>query len=162
MKRLLVTVLVFIVLLFGSLYAYNAYMMNNFQNAFYTVKIKKSFSSAVFDLKQAMINNDYVIVGVNPISQGIKNEGEKISKLDVIEFCNLSYAYNILHGNKKFAAFMPCRVAVYKEGDYVVITGFMPSYSLKFFSHVTPLMRSTALKVTRQMKNIINSVKNGF
>ncbi len=162
MKRLLITLSVFIILLVGSLYAYNAYVLNSFHSAFYTIKVKKSFGGAVFDLKQAMISNDYVIVGVNPISQGIKNEGKKISKLDVIEYCNLSYAYDILHGNKKFAAFMPCRIAVYKEGNYVVITGFLPSHSLRFFSHVTPLMRATALKVTHQMKDIINSVKNGF
>jgi uncharacterized protein (DUF302 family) len=162
MKKLLIIVSVFIVLLLGSLYVYNLYMLNSFHKAFYTVKIKKSFKNAVFDLKQSIINDNYVIVAVNPISQGIKNVGKKISKLDVIEFCNLSYAYDFLHGNKKYAAFMPCRIAVYKEGDHVVMVGFLPSFALKFFKNNTPLAEKTALKVTRQMKSIINSVKNGF
>ena len=162
MKKTIILCSSILILFFLGYFVNNSYALNNYKKAFYTVKIKKSFKSAVFDLKQSIMNDNYVIVNVNHISQGIKNVGKKISKLDVIEFCNLSYAYDILHGNKNYAAFMPCRVAVYKEGKYVVIIGFLPSYSLKFFKSTTPLMKQTVLKVTRQMISIMNSVKNGF
>ncbi len=162
MKRTMILFSSVLVLFFLGCFVNKSYAINNYKKAFYTVKIKKSFKSAVFDLQQSIMNDNYIIVGVNPISQGIKNVGKKISKLDIIEFCNLSYAYDILHHNKDYAAFMPCRIAVYKEGKYVVMIGFLPSYALKFFKFNTPLMKKVALKVARQMISIMNSVKSGF
>ena len=161
MKKFIVLFLFVIIYCGGSVNNVFALSKNN-NKAFYILKIKKRFKDVVFNLKQSIINDNYVIVSVNPISQGIQGIGKKISKLDVIEFCNLSYAYDILNGNKNYAAFMPCRVAVYKQGKYVVIIGFLPSFALKFFKNNTNMMKKTALKVSRQMVSIINSVKDGF
>ncbi|RZD17205.1 MAG: DUF302 domain-containing protein [Candidatus Acididesulfobacter guangdongensis] len=160
MKKFIVLFLFAIIYYGGSVN--NVFALSKNDKAFYTLKIKKKFKNVVFDLKQSIINDNYAIVSVNPISQGIQGIGKKISKLDVIEFCNLSYAYDILNGNKNYAAFMPCRVAVYKQGKYVVIIGFLPSFALKFFKNNTNMMKKTALKVSRQMVSIINSVKDGF
>ena len=162
MKKTIILCSSILILFFLGYFVNNSYALNNYKKAFYIVKIKKSFKSAVFDIKQSIMNDNYVIVNVNPISQGIKGVGKRIAKLDVIEFCNLSYAYNILHGNKNYAAFMPCRIAVYKEGRYVVIIGFLPSFALNLFKTTNPLMKKTLLKITHQMISIMNSVKNGF
>jgi uncharacterized protein (DUF302 family) len=128
---------------------------------FYIVKVKKSFKSAYFDLKQGIEDANFSILAVAPISGGIKSIGYKIPDLKVIDFCKLILGYDLLKYNMNYAAFMPCRIAIYKKGKYTVMVSFLPTYFERFYKN-NAKEKKTIIKATKQIMRIMNSVKTGF
>ncbi len=128
---------------------------------FYILKVKKSFKNTLFDLKQGIESANFSILAIAPISSGLKGIGYKIPHLKVIDFCKLIYGYDLLKYNMNYAAFMPCRIAIYKEGKYTVMISFLPTYFAKFFKN-NPAEKKTIIKITKQIIGIMNSVKTGF
>ena len=139
----------------------NSFGVNIPKGPFYILKVKKRFKNALFDLKQGIEDANFSILAVAPISTGIKGIGHKIPHLRVIDFCNLNDGYDLLKNNMNYSAFMPCRIAIYKDGKYTVMISYLPTYFSKFFKN-TPEQKKTVIKVTRKIISIMNSVKTGF
>ena len=163
-KKRLIAYLTFIFAL--SFFAAAVFPVNSFaakipKGPFYILKVKKRFKSALFDLKQGIENANYSILAIAPISTGIKGIGYKIPDLKVIDFCKLIDGYRLLKDNMNYAAFMPCRIAIYKDGKYTVMISFLPSYFSKFFKNNAE-QKKTITIVTKQIIHIMNSVKTGF
>ncbi|RZV39725.1 MAG: DUF302 domain-containing protein [Candidatus Acidulodesulfobacterium acidiphilum] len=155
-------VIVLTVVYCGSLvFTGNSYGANIPKGPFYILKVKKRFKNALFDLKQGIEDANFSILAVAPISTGIKGIGRKIPHLRVIDFCNLHDGYDLLKNNMNYSAFMPCRIAIYKDGKYTVMISYLPTYFSKFFKN-TPEQKKTVIKVTRKIISIMNSVKTGF
>ncbi len=156
------TVMILISIFCGTVvFAGNSYGVNIPKGPFYILKVKKRFKNALFDLKQGIEDANFSILAVAPISTGIKGIGHKIPHLKVIDFCNLQDGYDLLKSNMNYAAFMPCRIAIYKDGKYTVMISFLPTYFSKFYKN-TPEQKKTVIKVTKQIISIMNSVKTGF
>ncbi len=139
----------------------NSFGVNIPKGPFYILKVKKRFKNALFDLKQGIEDANFSILAVAPISTGIKGIGHKIPHLRVIDFCNLNDGYDLLKNNMNYSAFMPCRIAIYKDGKYTVMISYLPTYFSKFLKN-TPEQKKTVIKVTRKIISIMNSVKTGF
>lgn len=144
-----------------SFFSVDSYATKIPKGPFYIVKVKKSFKSALFDLKQGIENANYSILAIAPISTGIKGIGYKIPDLKVIDFCKLIDGYKLLKYNMNYAAFMPCRIAIYKDGKYTVMISFLPTYFSRFFKNNAE-QKKTIITVTKQIIQIMNSVKTGF
>ncbi len=142
-------------------FAGHSYAVKIPKGPFYILKVKKSFKSALFDLKQGIEDANFSILAIAPVSTGIKGIGHKIPHLKVIDFCNLEDGYDLLKNNMNYSAFMPCRIAIYKDGKYTVMISFLPTYFSKFFKN-TPEQKKTIIKVTKQIISIMDSVKTGF
>jgi uncharacterized protein (DUF302 family) len=142
-------------------FAGSSYAIKIPKGPFYILKVKKSFKSALFDLKQGIEDANFSILAVAPISTGIKSIGHKIPHLKVIDFCNLQDGYDLLKNDLNYSAFMPCRIAIYKDGKYTVMISFLPTYFSKFYKN-TPEQKKTVIKVTKQIIGIMDSVKTGF
>ena len=147
--------------LMASFFSVNSFATKIPKGPFYIVKVKKSFKSALFDLKQGIESANFSIIAVAPISTGIKGIGYKIPDLKVIDFCKLIDGYKLLKYNMNYAAFMPCRIAIYKDGKYTVMISFLPSYFSRFFKNNAE-QKKTIIKITKQIIQIMNSVKTGF
>ena len=164
-KRARVSAFLIITLVFvfcGTVvFAGNSYGVKIPKGPFYILKIKKRFKNALFDLKQGIEDANFSILAVAPISTGIKGIGKKIPHLKVIDFCNLQDGYDLLKNNMNYSAFMPCRIAIYKDGKYTVMISFLPTYFSKFYKN-TPEQKKTVIKVTKQIISIMDSVKTGF
>ncbi len=142
-------------------YPANSFAVKIPKGPFYIVKVKKSFKSAFFDLKQGIESANYSIIAIAPISTGIKGIGYKIPELKVVEFCKLLYGYKLLKYNMNYAAFMPCKIAIYKDGEYTVMISLLPTYFSKLFKNNAE-QKKTIIAVTKQIIQIMDSVKTGF
>jgi len=149
-------------LLFMSIFfTVNSYAAKIPKGPFYIVKVRKGFKNTLFDLKQGIEGANFSILATAPISNGIKSIGYKIPELQVIDFCKLIDGYDLLKYNMNYAAFMPCRIAIYKDGKYTVMISFLPTYFSRFFKN-NAKEKKTIIKVTKQIIGIMDSVKTGF
>ena len=82
----------------------------------------KSFNDVVEELEFAITEHNFRITGANKIGAGLRDRGYKdFPDVQVIHFCSLENAYEVLSLDLDYVSQMPCRVAVYRKGDKTVI-----------------------------------------
>ena len=86
-------------------------------------KTEKPFEDVIFELDFAITERNYRITGRNTIGKGLRNRGyESFPDVEVIHFCNLEYAREVLAIDPGFVAQMPCRITIHEENDQTVIS----------------------------------------
>ena len=84
---------------------------------------QKAFEDVVFELDFAITERNYRITGRNTIGKGLRTRGYKdFPNVEVIHFCNLEYAREVLLIDPGFVAQMPCRITIHEQGDETVIS----------------------------------------
>lgn len=83
----------------------------------------KLFDDVIFELNFAITERNFRITGRNTIGKGLRERGyENFPNVEVIHFCNLEYAREVLLIDPGFVAQMPCRITVHEENEKTVIS----------------------------------------
>ena len=83
----------------------------------------KSFSEVIFELNFAITERNFRITGRNTIGAGLRKRGyEDFPDIEVIHFCSLELAREVLLLDPGFVAQMPCRITVHEEGGKTIIS----------------------------------------
>jgi len=83
----------------------------------------KSFDDVVFELDFAITERNFRITGRNTIGKGLRDRGyEDFPDVEVIHFCNLEYAREVLEIDPGYVAQMPCRITVHTAAGKTVIS----------------------------------------
>ncbi|MDP6182986.1 MAG: DUF302 domain-containing protein [Gammaproteobacteria bacterium] len=83
----------------------------------------KSFDDVIFELDFAITERNFRITGRNTIGKGLRDRGyENFPDVEVIHFCNLEYAREVLLIDPGYVAQMPCRITVHTVADTTVIS----------------------------------------
>ena len=85
--------------------------------------VDKPFSDVIFELNFAITERNFRITGRNTIGEGLRKRGyENFPDIEVIHFCSLEEAREVLLIDPGFVAQMPCRIAVHEQGGKTVIS----------------------------------------
>ena len=85
--------------------------------------VDKPFSDVIFELDFAITERNFRITGRNTIGEGLRKRGyEDFPNIEVIHFCSLEKAREVLVIDPGFVAQMPCRIAVHEQGGKTVIS----------------------------------------
>ena len=83
----------------------------------------RSFDDVVFELDFAITERNFRITGRNTIGKGLRERGyEDFPDVEVIHFCSLELAREVLLLDPGFVAQMPCRITVHEEGNMTVVS----------------------------------------
>lgn len=82
----------------------------------------KSFDDVIFELDFAITERNFRITGRNTIGKGLRERGyEDFPDVEVIHFCNLEYAHEVLAIDPGYVAQMPCRITIHTASQGTVI-----------------------------------------
>lgn len=85
--------------------------------------IDKPFDDVIFALNFAITDRNFRITGRNRIGSGLRERGyTDFPDVEVIHFCNLELAREVLLLDPGFVAHMPCRVTVHEEQGKTVVS----------------------------------------
>lgn len=85
--------------------------------------VDKPFDDVVFELNFAITDRNFRITGRNSIGAGLRDRGYKdFPDVEVIHFCSLELAREVLLLDPGFVAHMPCRVTVHVEKGRTVVS----------------------------------------
>ena len=85
--------------------------------------VDKPFSDVIFELNFAITERNFRITGRNTIGEGLRKRCyENFPNIEVIHFCSLEKAREVLMIDPGFVAQMPCRIAVHEQGGKTVIS----------------------------------------
>jgi uncharacterized protein (DUF302 family) len=98
----------------------------DYRDNLYIRKTNKSFEDVEWELEFAITERNFRITGKNTIGAGLRNRGyPDYPDVTIIHFCSLERAREVLDMDIGFTAVMPCRIAIYQEGDQVTIAAIM-------------------------------------
>ncbi len=85
--------------------------------------VDKPFDDVVFELEFAITERNFRITGRNTIGEGLRRRGyTDFPDVEVIHFCSLEIAREVLLIDPGFVAQMPCRVTVHVADGLTVIS----------------------------------------
>ena len=95
---------------------------NSAQNLIVREITSKSFDDVIFELDFAITERNFRITGRNTIGKGLRDRGyEDFPDVEVIHFCNLEYAHEVLAIDPGYVAQMPCRITIHTASQGTVI-----------------------------------------
>jgi uncharacterized protein (DUF302 family) len=111
----------------------------------------KSFDSVIQELEFAITEHNYRITGRNTIGKALRERGyDDFPEVEVILFCNVEQAREVLLVDPGYVAMMPCRATVHEQnGLRVVSVVLLPE------AHPHPEVVAFAQRVNRVLKDIL-------
>ena len=86
-------------------------------------RVAKPFADVVFELNFAITERNFRITGRNTIGEGLRRRGyEDFPDIEVIHFCSLELAREVLLIDPGFVAQMPCRITVHEQDGITVVS----------------------------------------
>lgn len=117
----------------------------------------KPFDDVIRELDFAITERNFRITGRNTIGKGLRERGYKdFPNVEVIHFCNLEYAREVLLLDPGYIAMMPCRITVHEAGGNTVI-----SVILLPETHSDPRVVAFAKRMNGILREILNFVLDG-
>ena len=114
-------------------------------------RTNKTFDDVIFELDFAITERNFRITGRNTIGKGLRDRGyDDFPEVEVIHFCNLEYAREVLEIDPGFVAQMPCRITVHTETEATVI-----SLVLLPENHVDPRVNAFATRMNAILRDIV-------
>lgn len=92
-----------------------------------TLKSDKPFEAVCTAIEENSAANMFRVLAVHNVKETLAEKGFERGDLKIIEVCNAGFAHKALQQEIEVALFMPCRFAVYTEGDKTMVKLSRPS-----------------------------------
>ncbi len=112
----------------------------------------KPFEDVIFELNFAITERNFRITGRNTIGEGLRDRGyDDFPNVEVIHFCNLELAREVLLIDLGFVAQMPCRITVHEQQQQTII-----SLILLPTTHPDERVNAFARRMNTTLKEIVD------
>jgi uncharacterized protein (DUF302 family) len=112
----------------------------------YKIHSAKSLPEVAQALETAAQRYKFGILGVHDLKAKMKEKGVDFDReCQIFEVCNPHQAKKLLEANVEISTALPCRIAVYREGDGVTLATLRPTSLMEMFQ--TPSLRPVAEEV---------------
>lgn len=106
-------------------------------------------------LEQATQNHKFGVLNIVDLKAKMNDKGVAFGpECRVYEVCNPQRAKEVLEKNLSIATALPCRIALYQEGDAVKLSTLLPTQVLGLFE--TPDLAPVAKAVEADIKAIMD------
>jgi uncharacterized protein (DUF302 family) len=122
----------------------------------YTRSVARPYAEVLAAVKEAALAQGFKVSNVHDIAASLRKAGIKMEPVASVEVCNIKIAAEILKAEPRLASVMPCRIAVFQQGDKTVVTMILPSRLMKMFPP-KPGVAEAAAEVDRGLKAIIDA-----
>ncbi|MFQ6008055.1 MAG: DUF302 domain-containing protein [Candidatus Zixiibacteriota bacterium] len=97
------------------------------QKLAYRLESTKPFKTVVESLERLAPEHQFRVLAVHDVQKTLAEKGFERGPLTIVEVCNASNAHKALQMDINVALFLPCRFAVYTEGNKTVVALSRPT-----------------------------------
>lgn len=113
----------------------------------------KSFDDVIQELEFAITERNFRITGRNTVGKGLRKRGyEDFPDIEVIHFCSLDIAKEVLDIDPGFVAQMPCRVTIHEDKDDRVIVSLIKLPE----DHDDPRVNEFSTNMNKTLREIVD------
>lgn len=136
----------------------------NPESALYIVKVEPgvTYDDVVTSLKVAAEGKNFVSPAVFPIGEHIRQRGQEVQGiLEVRTYCSLSIGAEVLKDYPEFAAFAPCRIAIFEKKGALYMALDRPTYALRHLGEVPQHVRNAAKEIEDTLIWMMDKARKG-
>lgn len=136
----------------------------NPDSALYIVKVEPgvTYDDVVTSLKVAAEGKNFVSPAVFPIGEHIRQRGQEVpGVLEVRTYCSLGIGAEVLRDYPEFAAFAPCRIAIYEKQGVLYMALDRPTYALRHLGEVNQRARDAAQQIEDTLLWMMDKARSG-
>jgi uncharacterized protein (DUF302 family) len=136
----------------------------NPDTALYIVPVEPgvSYQDVVISLDSAALGKNFVSPAIFPIGEHIRERGLNLNGLiEVRTYCSLSIGAEVLMEYPEFAAFAPCRIAIYEKHGRLYLALDRPTYALRHIGEVSQYVRDAAQKLEETLIWMMDMARKG-
>lgn len=112
----------------------------------HVVQTRKLLTRVVADLDQAVVRHKFGVLGVHDLKAKMAEKGVSFAReCRIFEVCNPQQAKKVLEANLEISTALPCRIAVYEEGDVTKLATIKPTAMIALYS--SPELKGVAEEV---------------
>lgn len=121
----------------------------------YRVESKKSIAQIAREFETIAQKYKFGVLAVHDLKAKLKEKGVDFDQECLIyEVCNPQQAKQVLEVNPEISTALPCRIAIYPEGDSVTLATIRPTAMIEMFK--TPELKTVAEEVEAAIVKIID------
>lgn len=87
------------------------------------------------NLKQAITDQNFTLIRIEPLDKGFVKEGEENKKRMVLHFCNFGFLFEALSIDPRVGMFLPCRITVVETKGKIKVMSINPLLLSKMFNN---------------------------
>lgn len=91
-----------------------------------TVTTTKSMPQALADLKDAIINHNYVFIRQQDIDSRLTDTGTENGQVKLVYFCKFSMLDQALKADRRVGVFLPCKITLIQKADHIEMIAINP------------------------------------
>ncbi|GEM_PF-844565 len=112
----------------------------------------KSFDDVVQELEFAISEHNYRVTGANNLGKALRERGDKnFPDTEVIHFCSVENAGEVLRLDPGYVAMMPCRITVHvQDGKTIISLILLPE------DHPDPRVNEFARRTNAELRQIMD------
>ncbi len=122
----------------------------------YTRSVARPYAEVLAAVKVAAQAQGFKVSNVHDIAASLRKDGIEREPVATVEVCNTKIAAEVLNAEPRLASVMPCRIAVFQQGEKTVVTMILPSRLMALLP-VKPEVKQAAAEVERGLKAIIDA-----
>jgi len=123
----------------------------------YTVETSKDIDTIVNDLRNALKEKGFGIMGVLDFKAILKEKGLQFEdEYRLLEVCNPNAAKSALETDRRVGLLLPCTIAVYREKGITKISLLKPTELLKILPHEK--LKPLGEEIEPKLRSAIDSV----
>jgi uncharacterized protein (DUF302 family) len=112
------------------------------------VESRRSLEEVGRGLEAAAQKYKFGVLAIHDLKAKMHEKGVEFDRDCIIyEVCNPPQAKKVLEANAEISTALPCRIAVYKEGDGITLATLRPTALIDLFN--TPVLRAVAQEVEK-------------
>ncbi len=121
----------------------------------YEVNSRKSLDDIETALEEAAGRHKFGVLTVHDLQATMRKKGVEMDReVRIYEICNPHQAKKVLEANPSISTALPCRVAVFADGDGYKLSTMLPTQMMKAFD--TPGIESVAAEVEQAIKAMMD------
>jgi uncharacterized protein (DUF302 family) len=122
------------------------------RNEIISATTSKAFRDVIDDLEYAITDRNFRITGRNTIGTGIQaREHPSFPNMEIVHFCSLENARELLEIDPTFLVHMPCRISAREHGKLTIITApLLPT------AHRDRRMRAYIKRMNTMIREIVS------
>lgn len=123
----------------------------------YRIDSKKSLAQIAQEFEAVAQKHKFGVLAVHDLKAKLKEKGVDFDRECLIyEVCNPQQAKQVLEVNPEISTALPCRVAVYTEGESVILSTIRPTAMIEMFR--SPELKAVAEEVEAVVVRIMDEV----
>lgn len=122
----------------------------------YTRSVDRPFEKVLAAVEDAAKEKGFRVTNVHDVTASLRKDNIVIEPYATVEICNPRMAAQVLEAEPRLGSLLPCRIAVYKQGDKTVVSTALPSRLVAMFP-VSFIISAGASEVDDAMKDVIDT-----